>query len=150
MLASPPLQYSIRRKLIRMFSLRPRTCLESFRVFCRLHGRVPNVGRESFPSNVVNRNAPRSSPTRGAFRRSASGPDPGARATRRFENRSISSTKSASSSAPGSIRSQELEARAAAAQVQAELARTLPHVMARAAAPKKTSSCAPGWQNRPK
>lgn len=47
-------------------------------------------------------------------------------------------------------RLQELEARAAAAQVQAELARTLPHVMARAAAPKKTSSRAPEWQNRPK
>jgi len=33
----------------------------------------------------------------------------------------------------------ELEARSAAVGVQAELARTLPHVIARAAAPKKTS-----------
>lgn len=33
----------------------------------------------------------------------------------------------------------ELEARAAAVEVQAELARTLPHVIARASAPKKTN-----------
>jgi hypothetical protein len=33
----------------------------------------------------------------------------------------------------------ELEARAAAVEVQAELARTLPHVVARASAPKKTA-----------
>jgi hypothetical protein len=33
----------------------------------------------------------------------------------------------------------ELEARSAAVEVQAELVRTLPHVIARAAAPKKTS-----------
>ena len=36
-------------------------------------------------------------------------------------------------------RVQELEARAAALEVQAELARTLPHVVARASVPKKTS-----------
>jgi hypothetical protein len=40
-------------------------------------------------------------------------------------------------------RLQELEARAAVVEVQAELARSLPHVMARAALPKKTSSRSP-------
>jgi transposase-like protein len=45
-------------------------------------------------------------------------------------------------------RVQELEARAAAVEVQAELVRTLPHVVARAAAPKKTPSRA--LRNRPK
>lgn len=44
----------------------------------------------------------------------------------------------------------ELEARAAAVEVQAELVRTLPHVVARAATPKKTSSRSAGWLNRPK
>ena len=40
-------------------------------------------------------------------------------------------------------RLQELEARAAVVEVQAELARSLPHVIARAALPKKTSSRSP-------
>lgn len=44
-------------------------------------------------------------------------------------------------------RVQELEARAAAVEVQAELVRTLPHVVARATAPKKTPS---RTSNRPK
>lgn len=47
-------------------------------------------------------------------------------------------------------RVQELEARAAAVEVQAELVRTLPHVMARASAPKKTPSRASRQTNRPK
>jgi transposase-like protein len=47
-------------------------------------------------------------------------------------------------------RVQELEARAAAVEVQAELARTLPHVVARAAAPKKTPSRVLRRRNRPK
>jgi hypothetical protein len=42
---------------------------------------------------------------------------------------------------------QQLEARAAAVEVQAELARTLPHLIARAAVPKKTAS---RRTNRPK
>jgi hypothetical protein len=45
---------------------------------------------------------------------------------------------------------QELEARAAAVEVQAELVRTLPHVVARATAPKKTPSHALRQPNRPK
>jgi len=47
-------------------------------------------------------------------------------------------------------RVQELEARAAAVEVQAELVRALPHVMARASAPKKTPSRALRQPNRPK
>lgn len=47
-------------------------------------------------------------------------------------------------------RVQELEARAAAVEVQAELVRTLPHVVARAAAPKKTPSRSLRQPKRPK
>ncbi len=47
-------------------------------------------------------------------------------------------------------RVQELEVRAAAVEVQAELVRTLPHVVARTAAPKKTSYRALRPANRPK
>ncbi len=47
-------------------------------------------------------------------------------------------------------RMQELTARAAAVEVQAELVRTLPHVVARAMAPKKTPSRALARRNRPK
>jgi transposase-like protein len=47
-------------------------------------------------------------------------------------------------------RVQQLEARAAAVEVQAELARTLPHLVARAAAPKKTASRTSRRANRPK
>jgi transposase-like protein len=54
-------------------------------------------------------------------------------------------------------RVQELEARAAAVEVQADLVHTLPHVVAHAmasrstaAVPKKTPSPAPGRRNRPK
>lgn len=43
---------------------------------------------------------------------------------------------------------QELRARAAAVEVQAELVRTLPHVVARATVPKKTST--PRRPNHPK
>ena len=47
-------------------------------------------------------------------------------------------------------RVQELEACAAAVEVQAELVRTLPHVVARATAPKKNSPRAWRQANRPK
>jgi hypothetical protein len=47
-------------------------------------------------------------------------------------------------------RVQELEARAAAVEVQAELVRTLPHIVARAATPKKTPSCGLRQTKRPK
>jgi len=48
-------------------------------------------------------------------------------------------------------RVQELEARAAIVEVQAELARSLPHVVARATWPKKTSSRSPHKnKHRPK
>jgi len=47
-------------------------------------------------------------------------------------------------------RVQELEARAAAVEVQADLIRTLPHVVARATALKKTSSRPLRRPNRPK
>ena len=47
-------------------------------------------------------------------------------------------------------RVQELEARAAAVEVQTELVRTLPHIVARAATPKKTQSCGLRQTKRPK
>ncbi len=47
-------------------------------------------------------------------------------------------------------RLQTLEARAAAVEVQAELVRTLPHVVARAAAPKKTKQRVPRPRNLPR
>jgi hypothetical protein len=47
-------------------------------------------------------------------------------------------------------RVQELEARAAAVEVQAELVRRLPHVVSRMRAPKKTPSRALRQPNRPK
>jgi hypothetical protein len=47
-------------------------------------------------------------------------------------------------------RAQELESRAAAVEAQAELIRALPHVMARAGAPKKTSLRPQRRSNRPK
>ncbi len=47
-------------------------------------------------------------------------------------------------------RVQALEARAAAVEVQAELVRTVPHLVARAAAPKKTVRSARRSPNRPK